>query len=379
MPGGRRPQAEVAAEEGQHVGQDGAPVAVVVAAGLEAALDGARAVRHGSHEPWRQGRPRCRSRSAWAAPRAGAGARTRRGPRSRPGRRRRLPCSGRSFPDRRTHGRDGPDAGQPALGGEQEGTEAAHREAEEADPAEVVAPAAEERHKFLHQHRLGVAAVGAGVPPGVPAVHGRDGKRRAAGVEVPLQGLVGGQALQQDGVAAAESVQEHRHGQFGLRAAGRHFGRGQGPVGGDPAAGRRRRTSRRWSGRSTGPRGRRYGSGGRGRLDGGEALRAGCERGGAKPDSCQLKQPAPGQGGLVHSPIIGSAAGRVSPDGSALTVEWTADGLTRRPRVTQVARGTSGLRRAGWWVTPTRGNPQASATENRPPACGACLHGPQGR
>ena len=48
------------------------------------------------------------------------------------------------------------------------------------------------------------------------------------------------------------------------------------------------------------------------------------------------------------------------------TVEWTADGLTRRPRVTQVARGTSGLRRAGWWVTPTRGNPQDSATENRP-------------
>ena len=61
------------------------------------------------------------------------------------------------------------------------------------------------------------------------------------------------------------------------------------------------------------------------------------------------------------------------------TVEWTADGLTRRPRVTQVARGTSGLRRAGWWVTPTRGNPQASATENRPPACRVCLHRRQGR
>jgi hypothetical protein len=44
-----------------------------------------------------------------------------------------------------------------------------------------------------------------------------------------------------------------------------------------------------------------------------------------------------------------------------------SEGL-QAPRVTQVARGTSGLRRAGWWVTPTRGNPQASATENRPPA-----------
>jgi hypothetical protein len=30
-------------------------------------------------------------------------------------------------------------------------------------------------------------------------------------------------------------------------------------------------------------------------------------------------------------------------------------------------RGRSGLRRAGRWVTPTRGNPRDSATENRPP------------
>src|SRR4029453_16833932 len=31
-------------------------------------------------------------------------------------------------------------------------------------------------------------------------------------------------------------------------------------------------------------------------------------------------------------------------------------------------RGKSGLHRAAWWVTPTRGNPRDSATENRPPA-----------
>ncbi len=31
-------------------------------------------------------------------------------------------------------------------------------------------------------------------------------------------------------------------------------------------------------------------------------------------------------------------------------------------------RGKSGLRRARWWVTPTRGDPRDSATENRPPA-----------
>src|SRR6186997_3223070 len=30
-------------------------------------------------------------------------------------------------------------------------------------------------------------------------------------------------------------------------------------------------------------------------------------------------------------------------------------------------RGTSGLHRAGWWLTATRGDPRDSATENRPP------------
>src|SRR5437879_3335356 len=33
-------------------------------------------------------------------------------------------------------------------------------------------------------------------------------------------------------------------------------------------------------------------------------------------------------------------------------------------------RGTSGLHRAGCWVTPSRGDPQESATENRPPMAG---------
>ena len=33
-------------------------------------------------------------------------------------------------------------------------------------------------------------------------------------------------------------------------------------------------------------------------------------------------------------------------------------------------RGTSGLHRARWWVTPTRGDPRESATENRPPVVG---------
>ena len=44
--------------------------------------------------------------------------------------------------------------------------------------------------------------------------------------------------------------------------------------------------------------------------------------------------------------------------------------MARRPRAGLRAapvRGTSGLHRARCWVTPSRGDPQESATENRPP------------
>src|SRR3954464_6234867 len=33
----------------------------------------------------------------------------------------------------------------------------------------------------------------------------------------------------------------------------------------------------------------------------------------------------------------------------------------------ETRRGRSGLHRARWWATPTRGDPRDSATENRPP------------
>jgi hypothetical protein len=39
-----------------------------------------------------------------------------------------------------------------------------------------------------------------------------------------LERLMGRQVPEQDGVAAAQSVEEDGHGQFGLRAAGRQFG-----------------------------------------------------------------------------------------------------------------------------------------------------------
>src|SRR5262245_66442460 len=50
-----------------------------------------------------------------------------------------------------------------------------------------------------------------------------------------------------------------------------------------------------------------------------------------------------------------------------------ADGLAGRPRyhtLVEWCRGKSGLHRARWWVTPTRGDPRDSATENRPPLPG---------
>src|ERR1700709_1112489 len=62
--------------------------------------------------------------------------------------------------------------------------------------------------------------------------------------------------------------------------------------------------------------------------------------------------------------------------------DWTAAGV--RPR------GKSGHHRAGWSVTPTRGNPRDSATENTPPTaaresgparlkrCGKSAPGPRG-
>src|SRR5262249_45723925 len=45
-------------------------------------------------------------------------------------------------------------------------------------------------------------------------------------------------------------------------------------------------------------------------------------------------------------------------------------GRPRAGRFGAPVRGTSGLRRTRCWVTPSRGGPQESATENRPPMAG---------
>ena len=55
------------------------------------------------------------------------------------------------------------------------------------------------------------------------------------------------------------------------------------------------------------------------------------------------------------------------------TMVHTADEPAGRPRggPSDPRRGTSGLHRAGWWLTATRGDPRDSATENRPPGTSA--------
>src|SRR5215475_12009549 len=54
---------------------------------------------------------------------------------------------------------------------------------------------------------------------------------------------------------------------------------------------------------------------------------------------------------------------------SPASIVVAADEPTGRPRRTwqQVRRGKSGLHRAGWLLTATRGDPRESATESRPP------------
>ena len=55
-------------------------------------------------------------------------------------------------------------------------------------------------------------------------------------------------------------------------------------------------------------------------------------------------------------------------------VPWSIRQTSRadgRVEPSGASRGTSGLHRAGWWLTATRGDPRDSATENRPPGASA--------
>ncbi len=119
-------------------------------------------------------------------------------------------------------------------------------------------------------------------------------------------------------------------------------------------------------------------------------------RGGVARTSCSTATPhrppssaRPGRtttGSTTHAPSAGpspspppshsnwrrrtcSDAARRRPPRPPGTMVDTADEPGGRPRgVPQGApRGTSGLHRAGWWLTATRGDPRDSATESKPP------------
>ena len=66
----------------------------------------------------------------------------------------------------------------------------------------------------------------------------------------------------------------------------------------------------------------------------------------------------------IHGPVESTGRRWRGYDGRA--TDESAGRSRRRPGGRR--RGTSGLRRAGWLLTATRGDPRESATENRPPA-----------
>src|SRR6185369_6714516 len=74
-------------------------------------------------------------------------------------------------------------------------------------------------------------------------------------------------------------------------------------------------------------------------------------------------------GGLVrgHRGLRPIRSGRGGPH---VRVTWSARQTSRadgRVGILGFSRGTSGLHRAGWWLTATRGDPRDSATEDKPP------------
>ena len=72
----------------------------------------------------------------------------------------------------------------------------------------------------------------------------------------------------------------------------------------------------------------------------------------------------PGAYRRVHlSPSCGGDAG--------ISVELAVGRAIRVIAAAVSCRGKSGLHRAGWWVTPTRGDPRESATENKLPVFGS--------
>ena len=177
----------------------------------------------------------------------------------------------------------------------------------EADPAKVVALAAQERNKLLHQHRLGVAAVGAGGATRCfrrPPQRSRRARRRR-------RGAAGGRSWAARVLRSRTAWlppspwRNTATGNSGCAPPGGNVGCSQRPTGGDPGAeSRDERTCARPESEAAGA-GSAVGSGWHARRGAREAGCQPCRRRARtrQADSCQLKQPAPGQGRLVHSSI----------------------------------------------------------------------------
>src|SRR5690606_37589581 len=93
---------------------------------------------------------------------------------------------------------------------------------------------------------------------------------------------------------------------------------------------------------------------------------------GRLPEAAGLPAHAPGSRrapvGHARAALAPAADGTGTPPAPG-TMVHTADEPGGRPRGFPhgTPRGTSGLHRAGWWLTATRGDPRDSATESRPP------------
>src|SRR5699024_9660665 len=83
--------------------------------------------------------------------------------------------------------------------------------------------------------------------------------------------------------------------------------------------------------------------------------------------SAQLHQRARGAAVLRVAVVASRASGlHAGATVGGSTMELAGE-LAGRSRGVCVPRGKSGLHRAGWLLTATRGDPRESATENRPP------------
>lgn len=103
--------------------------------------------------------------------------------------------------------------------------------------------------------------------------------------------------------------------------------------------------------------------------DGDHVRQPGRRRRRGRPLPRRTPDPRRPRGLRPHPGRLCARHGRTKAHPTPGTMVHTADEPGGRPRGGPCgpSRGTSGLHRARWWLTATRGDPRDSATENRPP------------